>query len=232
MLTAAEDMDGALDEFKTAITVNPDDVEAMISAADLYLARDDNRQAARLLDQVLQLDPTNVRALERLANALADQGNPRITEVTDRLLKAAPENPTGLYHRASMYLVQGRFDEAATEARHSLQGDPKSTRTRHVLAVAYQRTFQPDKAEAEFRRATMEAPEDWVSCNNYGIFLLEKDRISEALQQFQRAVHLNPESVQGFLGISEALMRTGKTREAEKWRQKALRLNPGQQRPN
>jgi spermidine synthase len=232
MLAAAEDLDSALDEFKTAITVNPDDVEAMISAADLHLARDDNRQAARLLDQVLQLDPTNVRALERLANALADQGDPRITEVTDRLLKAAPENPTGLYHRASMYLLQGRFDEAATEARRSLQGDPKSTRTRHVLAVAYERTFQPDKAEAEFRRATIESPEDWVSCNNYGIFLLEKNRISEALQQFQRAVHLNPENVQGFLGISEALMRTGRTREAEKWRQKALRLSPGQQRPN
>ncbi len=221
MLMAAEDLDGAIDEFKIAIALDPGDVQAQLSAAALYSKRDENRQAMELIDQALARDPSNVRALEALADALSEQGSPRLAEVTDRLLKLAPENPTGLYHRAAKQLLQGRFDEAAESARRSLEADSTRTRTRHVLAIAYERTFQPDKAELEFRRATTDSPDDWVSFNNYGIFLLGRDRVPEALQQFQRAVRLNPENVQGMLGMSEALLRVGNKRDAEKWRRRA-----------
>ena len=92
------------------------------------------------------------------------------------------------------------------------------------MAIAYDRTFQPDLADSEFRRAISEAPEDSAAYANYGIFLLERNRVQDALQQFQRAISLNPENVQGFLGMAEALQRAGRKREAEKWQQKVARL--------
>ncbi len=113
MLAAAEDIDSAIDEFKNAIALDPDDVQSLLSAAALYSRRDENRPALELLDRALVHDPSNVRALEALTDALSEEGSPRLSEATDRLLKAAPDNPTGLYHRAAKQLLQRRFDEAA-----------------------------------------------------------------------------------------------------------------------
>jgi Tfp pilus assembly protein PilF len=96
------------------------------------------------------------------------------------------------------------------------------------LGVAYDKTFQPEKAESEFRHAIDETPDDWMSYNNYGIFLLGRNRFDEAGAQFRRATRLNPENVQGFVGIGEALRQSGKTRAAAIWYRKALRLDPNQ----
>jgi Tfp pilus assembly protein PilF len=184
-----------------------------------------------LLDATLATDAANIEALEKLADALAEQNDGRLAEIVDRLRKLAPENPVALHHVAEIRLYQSRFDEAIEAAKRVLERDPKSGRTRNVLAIAYERTFQPNLAEAEFRRSTTLAPEDSVSYNNYGIFLLGRNRISEAQKQFQRAIRLNPENVQGYLGMSEASRQAGDHHEAEKWRQRALRLDPHQNRP-
>src|SRR6185295_5080608 len=126
----AEDIDSAIDEFTRAIALDPDDVQSLLGAASLHAGRDESRPAIELLDRALAHDPSNVRALEALTDALSEEGSLRLAEVTDRLLKAAPDNPTGLYHLASKQLLQGRFDEAVESARRSLERDPKSSRTR------------------------------------------------------------------------------------------------------
>jgi spermidine synthase len=214
--------------FERALSMHPSNI-VRLAASDLYSQEAQYQKAVELLDAVLAKEPDNIEALEKLADALAEQNSPRLDATADRLLELAPENSTGLYHQAAIHLFQSRFDEAIEAAKHSLETDPKS-RARNVLAIAYERTFQPDLAEAEFRHTITDAPDDWVSHNNYGIFLLGRNRVTEALQQFQRAIRLNPENVQGYAGMSEALRRAGNDREAEKWHQKALRVDPGQPR--
>jgi spermidine synthase len=210
--------------FGTALSVHPSNI-VRLAAADFYSQQGAFQKSAELLDAVLTTEPDNVEALERLADALAELGKERVAETADRLLKVVPDNAIGLYHLATAYLYQSRFDEAIQVAKRSLEKDPKSSRARNVLAIAYERTFQLNLAEAEFRRATIESSDDWVSFNNYGIFLFGRSRFAEALQQFRRSLRLNPENVQGFLGISEVLHQTGNKREADKWRQKAQRLS-------
>jgi Tfp pilus assembly protein PilF len=198
------------------------------ASAEFYAGQNDYPRAIELFDSLLKDDPNDIRTLEKFAEVLANHGSARLAEITDRLLSLDPGNAPGLYHRATIRLYQGRADEAIQAVKRSLESDPLNIRARNLLAIAYGQTFQPQLADAEFQRALNDAPQDWMSYNNYGLFLLERTRFTEAGEKFRRAISLNPENVQGFVGVGEVLRQSGDMRGAQVWYRKALRLDPNQ----
>lgn len=148
--------------------------------------------------------------------------------IVDRLRAIDPENPKALYHFATIRFYQGRLDEAIQLVERTLQQEPKNIRARNLLAFAYGQTFQPEKADAEFRRSMELAPEDFVTPNNYGFFLTERGRFQEALDRFSDAIEINPENVQGFVGIGETYRQSGNMPKAIDWYRRALRFDPNQ----
>ena len=197
-----------------------------LAAAELYSRENDHAKAVELLDAVLKSKPDDIEVLKRLAEALNDQGNPRLKEITERLLSLSPNDAIGLYHLATILLYEGRADEAMQAAKRSLEVDPDSARARNLLAIVYGQTFQLQLAEDEFQRVVKEFPDDWISYNNYGLFLLEHNRLDEARAQFAHAIRLNPDNAQAFVGIGETLRQAGSVRAAQIWYSKALRLEP------
>ena len=102
---------------------------------------------------------------------------------------------------------------------------------RHQLAVFTREKKPPrvcDRDRLFWIALKKDAPDDWVSFNNYGLFLLEHNRATEAREKFQRAINLNPDNVQGFVGIGEAFRQAGDMRSAQAWYGKALRMDPNQ----
>src|SRR5262249_13650379 len=148
----------------------------------------------------LQKQPNDIEALERMSDALGVERKARLEEIAGRLLTLQPENSKGLFHLATIRLYEGRADESIQLAHRLLKTDSKNAHARNLLAVAYAQTFQPQRAEAEFRTIIELAPDDSASYNNYGIFLLERERVGEARSQFQRAISVDPEDAQGFAG--------------------------------
>lgn len=60
----------------------------------------------------------------------------------------------------------------------------------------------------------------------YGTFLLEADKIQDALRVFASCLALNPHSVQALYHMGFSLMKEGRIQEADTFFQKALRLDP------
>ena len=100
--------------------------------------------------------------------------------------------------------------------------------TNNLLAIAYGQTFQADLADGEFRKCMQEFPSDWLTLNNYGLFLLERGKPSDAAAVFEKAIDLNAENVQAFVGLGEANRQAGRPREANHWYRIALQLDPNQ----
>jgi spermidine synthase len=200
-----------------------------LAASDFYMQESNYENAAAPLQALLQEDPKNISALEKLAEIYANQGDAQLPAIVDRLRAIDPENPKALYHFATIRLYEGRLDEAIQLVERILQREPKNIRARNLLAVAYGQTYQPEKADAEFRRSMeLARPEDFVTLNNYGLFLTERGRYQEALDRFNDAIEINPENVQAYVGIGEAYRQSGNIPKAMDWYRRALRLDPNQ----
>ncbi|MBI4473480.1 MAG: tetratricopeptide repeat protein [Acidobacteria bacterium] len=173
-------------------------------------------------------EPQNVTALEKLADIYGTMGRQELVETAERLLKINPENAAGLYHLATIRFYQGLHDEAIRMVLRVLEKNPADTRSRNLLAIAYGQTFQPGKAEAEFKKAIASAPDDFVTLNNYALFLSERGRTEEAIDRFTEAIDIQPENVQAYVGIGEAYRQSGRMANAQEWYRKALQLDPNQ----
>jgi spermidine synthase len=199
-----------------------------LSAAEFYSQEANYGKGIPLVEAVLSEDPQNRVALEKLIEMYVESGSMELPATVDRLLAIDPENPKGLYSQATIRLYQQRFDEAIQLVKRSITRDPSNVRARDLLAIAYGQTFQHDLADAEFRKTIKEFPYDWLTLNNYGLYLLDRGRFSEAMNQFRTAVDLNPEDVQAFVGLGEACRQSGRPEEADRWYRIALRLDPNQ----
>ena len=62
---------------------------------------------------------------------------------------------------------------------------------------------------------------------NLGSVLAMKGRTDEAINQFQEAIRLKPDSAEAHYGLSAAFAKKGQVREANDHYQEALRLTPG-----
>jgi Flp pilus assembly protein TadD len=148
--------------------------------------------------------------------------------VVERLLAADPDNARGLFHLASLRFYQQRLDEALQLIRRSLAKDAANVRARNLLAIVYGQTFQHDLADAEFRKCIADFPDDYLSLNNYGLYLLERGRPEDAISAFTKAVDLNPDNLQAFVGLGEGYRQAGRVKEAQRWYRAALRMDPNQ----
>ena len=199
-----------------------------LAASDLHKQESDYGRAVTPLKAILAEDPRNLAALEKLADIYASQGSAELPAITERLLALDAQNSSGLYHLATIRFYQGRHDEAIQMVSRVLEQGPGNTRARNLLAIAYGQTFQAGKAEAEFRKIIEEAPDDYLSFNNYGLFLAERGRFQEAVDRFSEAINIEPDNVQGYVGIGEAYRESGQMDEAQVWYRKALQLDPNQ----
>jgi len=69
-------------------------------------------------------------------------------------------------------------------------------------------------------------PNAWLAHHNLGLDLLDKERIPEAIAQFNEVLRLNPGFSDGHYNMGIALDKTGQTTEAQNQYRQALTLDP------
>src|SRR5207249_3628807 len=112
------DWKGAAETLRTALPLAPTNVALLINAGNLALAQGDLERATVLFRQAVAVDPVNPAARAYLAAILVTTRHfaearaeyPRVVELNP----AAPSAHAGL---GTAYLLEGKFEEAVTEAQ-------------------------------------------------------------------------------------------------------------------
>lgn len=128
------------------------------------------------------------------------------------------------------YLQNGETERAKAPLREALKLDPRSEAANVALALVFQQEGEDKSAERHFRAALASAPNSPRILNNYGAFLMEQQRYSEALEYFQKAAEdsFYPERSRVFENLGLAHQRLGQTEQARASFERALRLNSRQ----
>lgn len=126
------------------------------------------------------------------------------------------------------YLRQGRLDQALEKLQRALELNSNDPASNHYIAEVYKQMGETKSAEKYYDKAAELDPRNPMLLNNYGAFLCEQSRFSDAEKYFLRAANVpryqTPELA--YENLALCAQRMNNSDRADEYFRKALALNP------
>jgi len=216
----------ALKAFDEAIAADPDNMDARVRLAELFLDKYNSEDAAKALDEAQRRDPDHPRVLLALARLKDFDGAPGVLALVERALAANPNLAEARVFQAELLLEQQDFEGAARQAEAILVGNAASLPAISVLAAA--RYLQGDKARFEEarRKALLRNPRAVELYNDLAEQSARNRLYAEAVAFAEQAVALDSRSWRGLglLGLNQ--LRTGAIEEGRRSLEASFKGDP------
>lgn len=184
----------------------------LLERAGAYVKAGEYDKAVIECQNVLQLDPNDLRAVEYLSQIWQDRGAPlRALPFLSKLRTAAPGNREVINRILKISLGLGKLAEVRREAAAILKKSPDDREA--LLSLAQASRSPEDFAELEKALKTADrgaAAYHVVTAN----LLLRRGDVNGAKSAFQRAVALEPKSPQAHTGLAGFYLRTNDRTQA------------------
>lgn len=170
-------------------------VTPLLEQAQARWQRGDWQAAARLLTEVLAVQPNHRGARKNLIQILLQQNQLADAEHHAQVLAVqAPGEAEAFYLRAAVALQQGKFPQAGEFAAQSVKLNPRDAAAHKLLALAayLQRQFEP--FEQHIRTAASLSPLDPEPHYHLGRYYFEEKRYVEALREFNLVFQLDSDA--------------------------------------
>jgi tetratricopeptide (TPR) repeat protein len=119
------------------------------------------------------------------------------------------------------------IEEARTAAERALVLDSRLGEAHVSLGMIAQEDWKWEEADGRFRRGIELSPGYATGYHWYGVFLMSRGRLGEAISMMERALELDPLSLPIQTGLGLAHMYAGRVDEAIGIYRKILELDPG-----
>ncbi len=187
------DRDGEIEEYRTAISIDPNYFDAYYNLGTALLLKGDLNGAIEEYRTAISLDPNYAKAHNNLGIAL---------KRTDDLSGAIAEYETAIridstYTNAYINLgnahyAKGNFDGAIDQTRIASRIDPNNAKARNNLGNALEKMGDIDGAIKEYQKAIRIDPNYSVAHYNLGKQYERKGQTLLATQEFESYVKLVP----------------------------------------
>ncbi len=234
LLDQRETIDASLVYARLALALAPDFPLAQLLVAEIRSAEGRTDDALALYRAV---DPKSPLAWSaRLRAALAEDALGKTDDAVDELRKMAAERPSSssaLVELGDVLRGKSRFDDAAKAYDEAIarlgteQAKASSWRLFYDRGVAYERSGQWPRAEADLKHALELSPEQPMVLNYLGYSWIDKgENLPDALKMIQRAVELRPNDGYIVDSLGWAYYRTGDLAKATQFLERAIELLP------
>jgi tetratricopeptide (TPR) repeat protein len=212
-------------QYSNAIQIDSRFAQAHSQLAQAYLKLGDTNRAFQELNRSVELDPTNYRAHTDMANLLVTVRNPDGSPMPEYLKQAKthldilreklPNAPETHEAWANYYAAQNNISAALQEMNQAIELDRNRSESYLLMALLQLRSNLPDKAEANFKKATEVDPKAMNAQLALGGFYQSHNRLPEAEQQFKHAIGVDPKSPAPRAALVRLLMQESKKDETE-----------------
>jgi len=141
----------------------------------------------------------------------------------------APRNRARIHTElATAYYTSGKMSVALEELRIAVAADPSYATAHGMLGLVYMELRENVLAQQSFERALAAAPDDPDINHNYGWFLCQIGRESDARPYFRHALQnpLYATPARTYAAAGTCALRAGDLATAEDSLQRALRIDP------
>lgn len=218
---------------RLALWLNPGLTETRLLIGQLFEDLAQPELAAQVYAEVPEGDFFGMAAAMGQAQTLfsMDRTDEAIA-VMEELTSTYPDS-VATYHVLGDFLRFAGRSEAAVQAYDRAvsllqeQGRAPDWRLLHARALMNQRLDRWEQAEADFRAALADQPDQPTVLNNFAYSMVEREEnLEEALEMIRRAVAAEPESGYFVDSLAWALFRMGRHDEAVPHMERAVELLP------
>jgi len=234
LLDQRETIDAALIYARLALALEPNFPLAQLLVAEIRSSEDRTQEALALYRAVDPKSPLawSARLRAALAEDALDQSDQAIAELK-AMAAERPNSPSALVELGDVLRGKSKFDDAAKaydEAIHRLgpeQAQARSWRLFYDRGVAYERSGQWPRAEADLKHALELSPEQPMVLNYLGYSWIDKgENLQDGLKMIQRAVELRPNDGYIVDSLGWAYYHIGDLGKATQYLERAIELLP------
>jgi tetratricopeptide (TPR) repeat protein len=190
-------------EWKVALSLNPESVEAMAEMGRAMLEEKDYLQALAWLQQAIALKPNFATAHVLLGQTYEAQGQDSGAESEfQRALSIHPNHADAMNALGKLYLKNNRLDEAAEQFRASAQ-IAGSQDTWASLGKIYEALGKPDQAMDAWRQVIELERFNPEAHRALGGIYLSRRQWKEAEHEFQMCLLMDPKDTVALAGLQK-----------------------------
>jgi serine/threonine protein kinase/Tfp pilus assembly protein PilF len=221
------DRERAIDAFRRAIALDPNDVSTYCNLASTLYDADDFQGALDAFNRAIALDPNDVDARCSLGVTLEQMGDPaRAISALREAIRIDPKLASAWFDLGRAHHSMGDEAQAIAAYREAVRLDPKSARPHMHLGLAMVASGQPEHALAEYREAIRLDPAYALAHYNLGIALHEAGNDAAAILEYREAIRLDPTSALAQFNLGIALQWSKDVAGAIESYRRAIELNP------
>ncbi|MCE3241369.1 MAG: hypothetical protein K0Q83_1876, partial [Deltaproteobacteria bacterium] len=203
LLLAVGRVDEASQDIERALSLNPNDSNALSLQSIIAVVQNEKENALALAQRAATADPQS--ASPRISLSYAQQANFDIDGALSSLQQATQldsENALAWARLAEVWLSFGDLDEALKAAERAVALDPNLSRTQTVLGFAFLTRVNTEEAKKAFERATVLDQADPLPRLGLGLAKIREGDLQEGRREIEIAVSLDPQNalVRSYLG--------------------------------
>jgi tetratricopeptide (TPR) repeat protein len=228
----------AVEQAQGTLKADPNNVDAHRLLARIYVRelgdlsagevqKETLEKAIAQFQEILKIQPDDVYSGLWLARLYRFENKHSEAETVLRgLLARDAGNGPALEQLSQLLMDEGRSQEAVTLLSDAA-GESSSPEVYDLLGDAYSQAKEYAKAEAAYRKAVEEDPDDPGHLHGLAQALMAEDKYADALEQFKRLTEVEPSTSENFLRMAQLYRRLGKFDQAEASLLRAKQLAPG-----
>jgi tetratricopeptide (TPR) repeat protein len=197
-----------------------------LRAAEFAILALDADRGVRLLEELSRADKENVELAFYLAETYFSAGDlERAAGYFKRILAIEPNHFESLVYSGIASSERGEFEEAESLLKRALERKSDAFLPHFALGALYANNSRWNDAEGELARALEAAPVPAAHVL-LGTVLREKGDVGRAMQEFEEARRLQPDSEEAAFQLGLCYLEKNKARRALECFQQALAKNP------
>gem|GEM_PF-857538 len=228
--------------YQHALVHDPDSLQWRYLLARILQKEGETERALQLYNDILKQNANHPPTLLAAAELKFQSGDAEGARVWfQRLLRLDPRSAPALSGLGRISLQQGRALEAVGYLQEALRYSPAASGLRYPYGLALRDAGREKEAQQQMRMRGPSFPrvrDPWLDevrnrpigariPLNRGTTLFTAGQYLKALEQFQKAVKVAPDSATAQLNLGSALVKLQRSDEAIGCYEEALRLDPG-----
>lgn len=219
--------DRAIAEFREALRIRPDHVEALSDLGAALDGRGQTAAALEFLEQAHRLRPDSPKVSLNLGSALVNAGRvDQAIALYREALQIQPAFANVHFNLGVALLLERRVDEAIAALSRAVELQPAYAEAYAAIGGARVLQNRQDDAVDAYRQAVRLDPDHSAARIGLGLALARTGRVAEAVAHLQQAVDRDPRNPETHHVLGAVLAAAGRRREAAAEFEEVLRLRP------